>query len=114
MRPNTRRTTSNTMRARTAQTIEPAFMAPPWRDGHHDTPANLLPPEAVRVHDVTVIHFPKGNTMCEADDRNRQALFVLENEWGCGRIDVGRIRQILRGEDCDHAECGEEPLARTG
>ncbi len=39
--------------------------------------------------------------MCEADDRNKQALFVLENEWGCGRIDVSRIKSILRGTGCD-------------
>ena len=47
--------------------------------------------------------------MCEADDRNKQALFVLENEWGCGRIDIGRIKGILRGTGCD---C-EESYART-
>jgi hypothetical protein len=47
--------------------------------------------------------------MCEADERNKQALFVIQNEWGCGRIDIGRIRSILRG---DGNEC-EEPHART-
>jgi len=51
--------------------------------------------------------------MCEADDRNKQALFVLENEWGCGRIDYGRLRQILRGTSCEHLESEDEPLART-
>ena len=35
--------------------------------------------------------------MCEADERNQQALFILENEWGCGRIDVGELQRILRG-----------------
>ena len=50
--------------------------------------------------------------MCEADDRNKQALFVLENEWGCGRIDIARMRHLLRGDSSDHEE--EEPLARAG
>jgi hypothetical protein len=55
--------------------------------------------------------------MCEADDRNRQALFVLQTEWGCGRVDIGRIQAILRGDgrehlnDCD--DC-EECHVRTG
>ena len=41
----------------------------------------------------------KGNdAMCEADERNQQALFILENEWGCGRIDVGELQRILRGD----------------
>ena len=51
--------------------------------------------------------------MCEADDRNKQALFVLENEWGCGRIDIGRLRSLLRGNG-DHSECEEETYARAG
>jgi hypothetical protein len=51
--------------------------------------------------------------MCEAEDRNRQALFVLENEWGCGRVDIGKIKRILRGDDCiDHIE--ETTHARAG
>lgn len=48
--------------------------------------------------------------MCEADDRNKRALFVLENEWGCGRIDIGRMLSILRGNGC---ECEEKTYART-
>lgn len=40
--------------------------------------------------------------MCEANERNQQALFVLENEWGCGKIDVGQLQRILRGDQCDH------------
>jgi hypothetical protein len=39
--------------------------------------------------------------MCEADIRNKRALFLIENEWGCGRIDVGRIKEILRGDGCE-------------
>lgn len=35
---------------------------------------------------------------CEAAERNARALFILENEWGCGRIDVGRLQKVLRGE----------------
>lgn len=41
-------------------------------------------------------------TDCEAEERNQRALYVLENEWGCGRIDVGALQRILRGETCDH------------
>lgn len=47
--------------------------------------------------------------MCEADIRNKRALFVIEIDWGCGRIDVGRIKEILRGDGCD---C-EGPHARA-
>jgi hypothetical protein len=72
----------------------------------------LLSPEAIRVHDGAVIHFQKGTPdMCEAEDRNKQALFVLENEWGCGRVDIGRMLSILRGNGC---ECEETPYARAG
>lgn len=39
---------------------------------------------------------------CEADERNRRALYILENEWGCGRIDVGALQRLLRGEPCTH------------
>jgi hypothetical protein len=42
--------------------------------------------------------------MCEADERNQQALFILETEWGCGKIDIGRMQKILRGDVCDHEE----------
>lgn len=54
--------------------------------------------------------------MCEADDRNKQALYFLENEWGSGRIDIGRMKGILRGTGCDHTEPDyqEAPLACTG
>lgn len=52
--------------------------------------------------------------MCEAEDRNKQALFVLENDWGCGRVDFGGLRRILRGEDCDHTEDEDRTYARTG
>ncbi len=44
----------------------------------------------------------KEPTMCEAEERNMQALYILENEWGCGRIDVSELQRILRGETCDH------------
>lgn len=31
--------------------------------------------------------------------RNARALFVLENEWGKGHIDVGLMKAILRGDN---------------
>lgn len=52
--------------------------------------------------------------MCEAEDRNKRALFVLETEWGCGRIDVGRIKSILRGNGDHLQDCEEMTDARTG
>jgi hypothetical protein len=53
--------------------------------------------------------------MCEAEERNQRALFVLENEWGCGRIDIGQMRHILRGKPGDYEQDCEEPThARTG
>lgn len=39
--------------------------------------------------------------VCEAERRNRQALYLLENEWGCGRIDVGQLQRVLRGTEQD-------------
>jgi len=43
---------------------------------------------------------------CEAEERNQRALYLLQNEWGCGRIDVSALVRILRGEPCDHADGG--------
>jgi hypothetical protein len=39
--------------------------------------------------------------VCEAERRNRQALYLLENEWGCGRINVGELQRVLRGDEPD-------------
>ena len=46
----------------------------------------------------------KEPKVCEADERNRRALFILENEWGCGKIDVPAMQRLLRGEpdNCDN------------
>ena len=40
----------------------------------------------------------KEPKVCEADDRNKQALYILENEWGCGKIDVPAMQRLLRGD----------------
>lgn len=42
--------------------------------------------------------------MCEADERNRRALYLLNNEWGNGRINIHDMRRILTGEPdtCDN------------
>jgi len=46
---------------------------------------------------------PKSDAApCEAEERNKQALYLLENEWGCGRIDIGAMQRLLRGETCNH------------
>ena len=51
--------------------------------------------------------------MCEAEERCKKALFVLENEWGCGRVDVGRVLSILRGTEAEHIH-EEDTHARAG
>lgn len=38
---------------------------------------------------------------CEAARNNKKALFILETEWGQGRIDVGQMQRILRGDEPD-------------
>lgn len=43
--------------------------------------------------------------MCEAEERNQKALFILENEWGSGRIDIGLMKSTLRGRECDDHQC---------
>jgi len=45
---------------------------------------------------------------CEADRRNRMALYELELDWGSGRFDYGKIRGILTGRDTpqDAEQCG--------
>lgn len=45
-------------------------------------------------------------TICEAEERNKRALFILETEWGCGHIDVGKLQRLLRG-DGEPDTCGE-------
>lgn len=40
---------------------------------------------------------------CEAEARNRQALYELELQWGAGKLDLGKLRRILNGgEQCEH------------
>jgi len=59
--------------------------------------------------------FTKGAMMCDAENRNKQALFLIETEWGCGRIDIGRICHVLRGDDGVYTQdCEERIDARTG
>ena len=50
---------------------------------------------------------------CEAETRNKQALYLLENEWGCGRIDVGQLQRVLRGTEPDTC-CKAEPVTEWG
>jgi hypothetical protein len=40
---------------------------------------------------------------CEAERRNKQALYILENKWGCGEINVPEMQRLLRGtgEPCE-------------
>lgn len=48
----------------------------------------------------------RAQMICEAERRNKQALYVLENKWGCGEIDVPEMQRLLRGDECD---CKPEP-----
>jgi hypothetical protein len=36
---------------------------------------------------------------CDAADRNKQALYAMELDWGSGKFDYAKIRGILTGED---------------
>jgi len=54
--------------------------------------------------------------MCEADERNRRALYLLNNEWGNGRININDMRRILTGEPdtCDNeGDQGVQPDQAT-
>jgi hypothetical protein len=37
---------------------------------------------------------------CEAADRNKRALYELDNQWGSRQLDYAKLRRILTGE-CD-------------
>lgn len=40
---------------------------------------------------------------CEAEERNRRAVYALEQMAGTWQIDLGRLKQILTGTDeCQH------------
>jgi hypothetical protein len=36
---------------------------------------------------------------CDAADRNKQALYAMELDWGSGKFDYAKIRGILTAED---------------
>lgn len=44
---------------------------------------------------------------CEAEQRNLQAAFEIELQWGAGKIDLGRIKNILSGPDT--TDCTDHP-----
>ncbi|MBT2587906.1 hypothetical protein [Arthrobacter sp. ISL-95] len=33
----------------------------------------------------------------DAERRIKQAIFLIENDWGCGKVDVAEILAVLRG-----------------
>lgn len=41
---------------------------------------------------------------CEAGRRNRQALHALELDWGAGKFDYTKIRDILTGRGTEPCE----------
>ncbi|WP_442545434.1 hypothetical protein ACSBOX_07265 [Arthrobacter sp. KN11-1C] len=36
---------------------------------------------------------------CEADRRNKQALYEIELAWGNGIVDLGKLQRILKGTE---------------
>lgn len=42
--------------------------------------------------------------MCEAQERNTRAVFEIEMMAGSWVIDLGRIKRILTGTDCQHED----------
>jgi hypothetical protein len=36
---------------------------------------------------------------CEAEERNRQAIYQLELDWGAGTFNYAKIKNILTGHD---------------
>lgn len=40
--------------------------------------------------------------MCEAQERNMQAVFEIEKMAGSWKIDLGLLKAILTGTDCQH------------
>jgi hypothetical protein len=56
-----------------------------------------------KLNDFEVRPKPPSDTApCEAEERIKKALYLLENEWGCGRIDIAAMQRLLRGETCNH------------
>lgn len=44
-----------------------------------------------------------GMADCEAEERNRRAVFAIEQMMGDWKIDLGLLKQILTGtEECHH------------
>lgn len=48
---------------------------------------------------------------CEAEQRILQAVFEIEIAWGSGKVDLGKIKQILTGRDSIHCP---GPVKETG
>jgi hypothetical protein len=64
--------------------------------------------EALRAQQARQQEPATPSPVCEAERRNKQALFILENEWGCGRINVRELQRILRGDN-EPDTCKETP-----
>lgn len=64
--------------------------------------------EALRAQQASQQEPATPPPTCEAERRNKQALYILENEWGCGRINVSQLQRILRGDN-EPDTCKETP-----
>lgn len=51
-------------------------------------------------------------TDCEAEERCLKIAFEIELQWGSGRIDLGRIKDIATGRDAD--KCSGHDTASVG
>ena len=66
--------------------------------GRHDRHATRRTP---LEHPTNERHLNQKGAMvpeCEAETRNKQALYILENDWGRGILDLGAMQRLLRGD----------------
>jgi hypothetical protein len=63
--------------------------------------------EKAIAHQVEVLEAAGHGAPCESGRNNKRALYVLENEWGQGRINVGELQRLLRGDEPDVCDKGE-------
>jgi len=48
---------------------------------------------------------------CEAQERILQALYEIELEWGSGKVDLGKLKQILIGRDTARCDTNHQEKA---
>jgi len=48
---------------------------------------------------------PTVTVTCEAEERNKKALYEIEKMVGTWQIDLGLLRRILTGTECEEPAC---------